>query len=185
MNNKKILHQIIRVDHAGEFGAIQIYKGQLKRFSSNHRSKKLLSLIQEMYETEKQHLDFFTKEMHKNHVRPTALLPIWRVLGYSLGYLSALLGPRGAMACTVAVEEAIVQHYQEQINLLKKLSYNLNRDEEKEDEFLNNLVKIRAEEMEHKEIGVEREARRLPFYNIANKMVKVSCKLAIFLSKRI
>ena len=116
--------------------------------------------------------------MQKNRVRPTILLPIWKVMSYSLGYISAFCGEKAAMTCTVAIEETISEHYQRQIDILKK--YDI-----KDEIFLNNIIKIREEEIEHQNTGIEGDAEQAPLYRVASRIVKTGCKFAIFLSKRI
>ena len=113
--DKYILEEIIRVDHAGEYGATRIYDGQIAIFGKN---SKIGKTIQHMVEQEQEHIETFKKLILKNHVRPTALLPLWNVAGYLLGASTALMGDKYAMACTVAVETVIAEHYKKQIKQL-------------------------------------------------------------------
>lgn len=169
-NNNKNKHtlpnRVIRVNQAGEFGAVQIYKGQLAVL----RDRPCTPVIKHMLEQEYQHLEKFNKLMIKRQVRPTALTPIWRLAGYALGAASAALGEKAAMACTVAVEEVIDQHYAEQERVL-------------DDKPLKKLItKCRAEENEHKEIGLSYGASTHPILSL---FVKTATRSAIWLSTRI
>ena len=110
------IDEIIRVNHAGEFGAQQIYHGQMEFL----RDEESVATISEMKKQEEKHFEYFKTEMTKRRVRPTILHPLWRVAGYTLGAATALMGKKAAMACTVAVEEVIEEHYQEQIEALEQ-----------------------------------------------------------------
>jgi len=165
MVNKE-LEQIIRVNQAGEFGAVQIYRGQLAVL----RRKDCASVIEHMLDQEYNHLKKFNELMVARQVRPTVLTPIWRVAGYALGVASAALGEKAAMACTVAVEEVIDQHYAEQERAL-------------DDKPLKKLItKCRKEENEHKEIGLSYGVSEYP---IMSGMIKAATRSAIWLSKRV
>ena len=122
--DKKTLEEIIRVDHAGERGAIKIYEGQLLALKTIKQDNDLKDKIELMKEHEKEHLDYFEKEIQKRKIKPTYLLPIWDLAGIALGFSTALLGRKTAMLCTASVEEVIEDHYQ---NQLKKIG-----DDEKE-----------------------------------------------------
>ena len=112
-----ILEEIIRVDHAGEYGAIRIYDGQIAVFGKN---SKIGKTIQHMAEQEQEHVETFEKLIVQHRVRPTALLPLWNIAGFALGASTALMGEKAAMACTVAVEKVIGNHYKEQVSFLAK-----------------------------------------------------------------
>ena len=116
--DQKILEEIIRVDHAGERGAIKIYEGQLLALNTIKKDEYLKNIIQEMKEQEKEHLEYFEAEIQKRKIKPTYLLPLWDLMGVSLGFGTALLGKKAAMLCTASVEEVIESHYEKQ---LKKL----------------------------------------------------------------
>jgi len=116
--DQKILEEIIRVDHAGERGAIKIYEGQLLALSTVKDDKNLKKIIEEMKEHEKEHLEYFEKEIHKRKMKPTYLLPLWDLMGISLGFGTALLGKKAAMLCTASVEEVIENHYENQLSKL-------------------------------------------------------------------
>lgn len=172
---KALLDRIIRIDHAGELGADRIYQGQyavLKRTSVG-------PLIKEMWEEEKEHLQQFEKLMVEHRARPTVMLPLWNVAGFMLGAGSALLGKEGAMACTVAVEEVIGDHYNSQIREL------MEDDPEKHKELLKIIKKFRDDELHHHDTGLEHDAEKAPFYNTLSQVIKVGCKGAIWLSEKI
>ena len=114
--DKSILHQIIRVDHAGEYGATRIYDGQIAVFG---KDSKIGKTIQHMADQEQEHIDKFNELLVEKRVRPTALLPLWNIAGFALGAGTALMGEKSAMACTVAVEKVIGEHYREQQELLE------------------------------------------------------------------
>lgn len=172
---KQIIDQILRVDHAGEYGAFYIYEGQLWAFKNK---PEIFHTIEEMKAHEAEHLNYFSKQLPLYKARPSLFLPLWKIAGFTLGAVSGLLGSKTAMACTVAVEEVIEQHYQEQLDLMKELG------EQTADIYLN-IEKFRLEEIEHKNIGLASEAENLLSYNLISNVIKAGCKLAIFLSKRI
>ena len=116
--NKKTLEEIIRVDHAGERGAIKIYEGQLLALKTIKQDNDLKDKIEEMKAQEKKHLEYFEKEIQKRKIKPTYLLPLWDLMGVGLGFGTVLLGKKSAMLCTASVEEVIEEHYKDQ---LKKL----------------------------------------------------------------
>ena len=113
--NQKILEEIIRVDHAGERGAIKIYEGQLLALNTIKKDEYLKNIIQKMKEQEKEHLEYFETEIQKRKIKPTYLLPLWDLMGVSLGFGTALLGKKAAMLCTASVEEVIESHYEKQL----------------------------------------------------------------------
>ena len=168
---RETIERIIRVDHAGEFGAKRIYQGQLAVL----RGTRWEGLIRHMQAQEQVHLDTFAKLIAERRVRPTALLPVWHVAGFALGAATALLGHRAAMACTVAVEEAIDEHYQAQEAALG----------EDEAALRGNVEKFRAEELEHRDIGLEHEAEQAPGYRLLTAAIKAGCKVAIKVSERV
>ena len=168
--DKNKIEEFLRVDHAGERGAIKIYEGQLAVLNNDQT-------IQEMLEQEKKHLDTFNKILIKRGIRPTALSPLWSVGGYLLGATTALVGRKAAMACTVAVEEVIEQHYKEQQDILEK--------ENKEKELIKIIARFRNEEIEHKNTALDHDAKDTKGYELMAKGIKRITKLAIFLSKKI
>ncbi len=169
---REILEQIIRVDHAGEYGATRIYDGQIAVFGKN---SKIGKTIQHMADQEQEHIDKFNELILENRVRPTALLPVWNIAGFALGASTAFLGEKAAMACTVAVEKVIGEHYQEQLDLLE--------DDQKD--LKKTISKFRDDELEHHDIGIEHDAESAPGYKIMSKVIEFGCKTAIAISKKI
>ena len=168
---RDVVERTIRVDHAGEYGAKRIYEGQLAVLGRT----KYGPLIEHMKAQEQVHLDTFSRLIGERRVRPTALLPFWHVAGFALGAASALLGHRGAMACTVAVEEAIDEHYRAQEDILGDDEAALRAD----------IARFRAEELEHRDTGLEHEAEQAPAYRLLSAAIKTGCKLAIKISERV
>ncbi|XP_053220310.1 5-demethoxyubiquinone hydroxylase, mitochondrial [Podarcis raffonei] len=173
--NKPVVDRIIRVDHAGEYGANRIYAGQMAVLGRTSVGP----VIRKMWDQEKDHLKKFNELMILYRVRPTILLPFWNIAGFMLGAGTALLGKEGAMACTVAVEESISHHYNNQIRTL------VEEDPEKYRELLEVIKKFRDEEMEHHDIGLDHDAELAPAYSILKNAIQMGCKAAIFLSERI
>lgn len=172
-SQKDKIHAMIRVDHAGEYGAVRIYQGQLDAL----RGSPCEETIAHMQEQERVHLATFDKFIQDRQVRPTALSPLWHVAGYAMGYLTGRLGEKAAMACTVAVEEAIDEHYAAQEATLKDMG--------SEPELYKTVVEFRQEELEHRDIGLDHGAEQAPAYALLTGAIKRASKLAIFLSKRI
>ena len=173
--DKKKLEEFIRVDHAGERGAIKIYEGQLLALKTLYKDEKLKKTIEEMKSHEKEHLDFFEKEIKKRNIKPTKLLPLWDLLGVGLGFSSTLLGKKAAMLCTASVEEVIDEHYQNQI---KQLGNNERRLKEK-------IIKFREDELNHKDIAYKKGATKEGFYSIIDIIIKTGSKIAINISEKI
>lgn len=172
---KALLDKIIRIDHAGEFGAKRIYQGQLAVLKNTPSGP----VIEEMQEEEEKHLAEFEKLMRKHRARPTVLMPLWNVAGFALGAGSALLGKEGAMACTVAVESVIGQHYNDQIREL------MEDDPEKHKELLKTLKEFRDDELHHHDTGLAHDAEKAPFYKAMSEVIKIGCKGAIWISEKI
>jgi ubiquinone biosynthesis monooxygenase Coq7 len=168
---REVVERTIRVDHAGEYGAKRIYEGQLAVLGRT----KYGPLIEHMKAQEQVHLDTFSRLIGERRVRPTALLPFWHVAGFALGAATALLGHRGAMACTVAVEEAIDEHYRAQEDILG----------DDEAELRAEIARFRAEELEHRDTGLEHEAEQAPAYRLLSAAIKTGCKIAIKISERV
>jgi ubiquinone biosynthesis monooxygenase Coq7 len=162
---RRYLEEVIRVDHAGEYGAKRIYQGQLAVLRGTRHGP----IIEHMQEQEQEHLDTFSRLIAERRVRPTALLPFWHVAGFALGAATAAMGYRAAMACTVAVEEAIDEHYQEQEATLGEDESALKAD----------IARFRAEELEHRDIGLANEAELTPAYRLLSTAIKLGCKVAI------
>ena len=163
---------MIRVDQAGEYGAARIYAGQLAVLGNRHPYAREIA---RMADQEKRHLAAFDRLVATRGVRPTALQPLWHVAGFALGAATALMGPRAAMACTVAVEEVIDQHYARQAE-------RLGADEA---ELRSTIERFRAEEEEHKDIGLANEAELTPGYRLLSGAIKVGCRAAIWASERV
>lgn len=171
LTERQMIERIIRVDHAGEYGARRIYEGQLAVLGRGVHGP----TIEHMKQQEQVHLDTFSRLIGERRVRPTALLPFWHVAGFALGAATALLGPRAAMACTVAVEEAIDEHYAAQAAALP----------EHEAPLRDTIERFRAEELEHRDIGLANEAELAPAYRLLSAAIKAGCKVAIKVSERV
>lgn len=165
------LERMIRVDHAGEYGAERIYAGQLAVLGRGEKG----DLIRHMHAQEVEHKRVFGELIARRRVRPTALLPIWHVAGFALGAVTAAIGTRAAMACTVAVEEAIDEHYAAQAASL----------DDSEPELRATIERFREEELEHRDIGLENEAELAPAYRLLSRAIKLGCKVAIAVSERV
>ncbi len=172
VGRKERLAQMLRVNHAGEYGAKRIYAGQLAVL----KDAECAPTIQHMAEQEEQHLAAFDTLLVERQVRPTVLTPFWHVAGFALGAATALMGERAAMACTVAVEEVIDEHYADQIAELEG-----NTDEAA---LKDTLVQFREEELEHRDIGLEHGAEEAPAYPLLSAAIKGASKTAIWLSTR-
>ena len=163
--------RVIRVDQAGEYGARRIYEGQLAVLKHGPAR----SAVEHMAAQEKKHLETFDRIMVERRVRPTALGPLWHAAGYALGAATALLGPKAAMACTVAVEEVIDAHYARQAAALP----------ESEGELKATIETFRAEEVAHRDLGLAHGASEAPAYPLLSGAIKAGSKLAIWLAERI
>ena len=173
--NQKTLEEIIRVDHAGERGAIKIYEGQLLALKTIKHDESLKNTIEEMKEHEEEHLRYFEKEIYKRKIKPTYFLPLWDVMGVALGFGTVLLGKKAAMLCTASVEEVIEDHYQNQI---KKLGND-------EKDLKTKIEKFRNDEVNHKNIAYETGATNKGLYSVMNKVIQTSSKIAITISEKI
>ena len=175
MISKNKIEEFIRVDHAGERGAVKIYEGQLLALNTLIKDEKLKKIIEDMKVHEKEHCEFFEKEIRKRNIKPTKLLPLWDLLGVTLGFSSTLLGKKAAMLCTASVEEVIDKHYQNQIDQLDK----------NEKELKKNIIKFREDERHHKDIAYEKGATKKGCYSILDKIIKTGSKIAINISEKI
>ena len=173
-NSKNKVEEFIRVDHAGERGAVKIYEGQLLALNTLVKDDTLKKTIEEMKVHEKEHCEFFEKEIKKRKIKPTKLLPLWDLLGVGLGFGSTLLGKKAAMLCTASVEEVIDKHYLDQINQLG--------DDEKELKI--KIIKFREDELHHKDIAYERGATKKGIYSILDNVIKTGSKIAINISEK-
>ena len=165
------LARMIRVDHAGEYGAARIYQGQLAVLGRGRHGDTLRHMLQQ----EEHHRETFAGIVADRRVRPTALLPLWHLAGYALGAVTAMIGERGAMACTVAVEEAIDEHYALQASSL----------DGDESGLRDTIETFRAEELEHRDIALANEAELAPAYKLMSQAIKLGCKVAIAVSERV
>ena len=172
-SNPKV-EEFIRVDHAGERGAVKIYEGQLLALNTLVKDESLKKTIEDMKVHEIEHCQFFEKEIKKRNIKPTKFLPLWDLLGVGLGFGSTLMGKKAAMLCTASVEEVIDKHYQNQINQLK--------DDEKE--LKNKIIKFRDDEIHHKNIAYEEGATKDGIYSIMDKIIKTGSKIAIGISEK-
>lgn len=167
--------EMIRVDHAGEFGAVQIYRGQRAVFDRIESKAHAARLIADMEEGEQEHLKTFDKLMVERGVRPTLMAPVWRVAGFGLGAVTALMGEQAAHACTEAVEEVIEEHYGRQSEELRGV-----------DSELKHVVdRFREEEIAHKQTAIAQGARSAPGYGVLSTVIKIGCRAAIRLSEKI
>ena len=174
-SNKKKIEEFIRVDHAGERGAIKIYEGQLLALNTFIKDEELKKTIEEMKEHEHEHANYFDQEIRKRGIKPTKFLPLWDLLGVGLGFGSTLLGKKAAMLCTASVEEVIDEHYQNQIDQI----------ESDEKELKKKIIKFREDELHHKDIAYEKGASKEGIYSIFDKIVKTGSKIAIRVSEKI
>ena len=162
---------MIRVDHAGEYGAVRIYEGQLAVL----KNRASADTIRHMAAQEQRHLQSFDRLVNERKVRPTALEPVWRVAGFALGAATALMGEKAAFACTAAVEEAIDEHYAAQIEALG----------ESDPEFKTMVEDFRADEAAHRQTALDNGAERAPGYRLLSQAIKAGCRAAIKLSEKI
>ena len=174
-SSKKKIEEFIRVDHAGERGAVKIYEGQLLALNTIIKDDDLKKTIEEMKLHEKEHCDFFESEIRKRKIKPTKFLPLWDLLGVGLGFGSTVLGKKAAMLCTASVEEVIDEHYQNQIN-------QLGSDEKA---LKKKITKFREDELHHKDIAYEKGATKKGFYSLMDKIIKTGSRVAINISEKI
>ena len=173
--DKKLLEEFIRVDHAGERGAVKIYEGQLLALNTFVKDENLKKTIEEMKIHEKEHCEFFENEIKKRKIKPTKFLPLWDLLGVGLGFGSTILGKKAAMLCTASVEEVIDEHYQNQIDQLGP----------EEKELKKKIIKFREDELHHKDIAYENGASKEGFYSILDKVIKTGSRIAITISEKV
>ena len=174
-SSKNKVEEFIRVDHAGERGAVKIYEGQLLALNTLVKNESLKKTIEEMKIHEKEHCEFFEIEIKKRKIKPTKFLPLWDLLGVGLGFGSTLLGKKAAMLCTASVEEVIDEHYQNQIN-------QLGSDEKV---LKKKIIKFREDELHHKDIAYDEGATKKGLYSIMDRIIKTGSKVAISISEKI
>ena len=174
-SNKNKIEEFIRVDHAGERGAIKIYEGQLLALSTLVKNDELKKTIKKMKEHEIEHANYFENEIKKRSIKPTKFLPLWDLIGVGLGFGSTILGKKAAMLCTASVEEVIDKHYQNQITQI----------ETDEKELRDKIIKFREEELHHKDIAYKEGATKKGLYSLFDKVIKTGSKIAINISEKI
>ena len=169
------LEEMIRVDHAGEYGAVQIYRGQRAVFERIEGKSHAARLIAGMEAGELEHLKTFDRLIAERGVRPTLMAPFWRVAGFGLGAVTALMGESAAHACTEAVEEVIEEHYGRQSDELEGV----------DNELKGVVDQFRADEIAHKETAIDQGARQAPGYPVLSAVIKFGCRAAIRISEKI
>ena len=168
------IESMIRVDHAGEYGAVRIYQGQLAVLKRRKGAERSVETIEHMAEQEQRHLKAFDRLINERKVRPTALEPVWRIAGFALGAATAAMGEKAAFACTAAVEEVIDEHYASQIAALE------------DDPALKGQIEdFRADEAAHRETALKEGAEQAPGYKLLSETIKAGCRIAIKLSEKI
>jgi 3-demethoxyubiquinol 3-hydroxylase len=171
---RKSLDSMLRVNQAGEYGAKRIYAGQLAVLKRRGASAEILAQIEHMASQEQTHLDKFNTMVAANQVRPTALQPVWHVAGFALGAVTAMMGEKAAMACTVAVEEVIDEHYAQQSEQLND-----------QPELKKVVDQFRDEENQHRLTALEAGAEQAAGYPILRKLIRAGSKTAIWIAERV
>ncbi|WP_395877652.1 demethoxyubiquinone hydroxylase family protein [Ehrlichia muris] len=167
LQKDNLLEQAIRVNHAGEYGAVCIYSGQEFVFRKMSVGQKIV----EMKKQEQKHFSYFDSLMKDKRIRPTVFLPVWHVMGVMLGITTALIGEDAAMACTVAVEDVISDHYRDQITMLD------------DGELKDKIIQFRNEELEHHDTAMFHNFGNASNYRVLSFFIKKACKAAICISK--
>ena len=174
-SKKSRIREMLRVDHAGEYAAVQIYRGQRAVFDKIAAKSHISSLLKEMEEGEKQHLKRFDELLVEHHARPTLFTPVWHVASFALGAGTALMGEKAAMACTSAVEDVIEKHYAEQAVELG----------DEEPELRDLVLEFREEELEHKNTAIEEGAEDAAGYPLLKSVIQAGCRMAIRVSEKV
>jgi len=169
------LAEQLRVDHAGELGAVWIYRGQHAVFNAARGKSDMASQVKEMEGHEAVHLKAFDALLNTRQVRPTLMTPLWRLAGFALGAGTALLGEKAAHACTEAVETVIEGHYADQIRDLSV----------REPELADQLATFRADELAHRDHAIEAGARSAPGYDLLSTVIQAGCRVAIKLAEKV
>lgn len=167
--------EMLRVDHAGEYGAVAIYRGQQAVFRRNAKTREIADQLKEMEAEEQKHLDAFDRLLVERHVRPTVMNPLWGVAGYGLGVVTALIGEKAAHACTEAVENVIEQHYAAQAQEVA----------EEEPELAATFAEFREDELQHRDTAVEQGAHEAPAYGLLSRVITAGCHAAIKITEKI
>lgn len=168
--------EMLRVDHAGEYGAVAIYRGQLAVFERQNGKEKIVGQLREMRDEEQDHLDAFDRMLAAGHVRPTLMSPVWNAAGFALGVGTALLGEKAAHACTEAVETVIEEHYGDQVTELTEAG---------ETELAAKMAKFQEEEIAHKDLAASEGAHEAPAYPLLSAFIRTGCRIAIRISEKI
>lgn len=172
---ERIKDEMLRVDHAGEYGAVQIYRGQMAALKNASSQKESYTEIKHMAAQESVHLNHFNQLLPKRNIRPSAISPLWRIGGFMMGAMTALTSKENAMACTESVETVIGEHYNEQISYF----------EEKGDDEIETLKKFRDEELEHLEYAVQDGAKEAKAYHTSDNLITTICKSVIRIAEKI
>lgn len=175
--NANRLAEMLRVDHAGEYGAVAIYRGQRAVFDARPHKSDIAAEIAEMEAGEIEHLETFDRLLAERGVRPTVLSPIWNIAGFGLGAATALMGEKAAMACTEAVEDVIEKHYAEQIAALE--------NDAEEADLTATLIKFREDEIGHKTAAENAGAKEAPGYSLLSAAIRFGCRSAIKIAEKI
>jgi ubiquinone biosynthesis monooxygenase Coq7 len=173
---KDLLDEMIRVDHAGEYGAKRIYDGQLAVFGRLPQTQKIATALSRQRDEEEAHLTRFNEIVRERGVRPTALAPLWHVAGFALGAATALIGEKAAHACTAAIEEVIDEHYRAQIDALENVTG--------EKELRDTIESFRRDEVRHREEALAAGAQDAPGARLIGQAIKTACRIAIKLSEK-
>jgi ubiquinone biosynthesis monooxygenase Coq7 len=173
---KAALEEMIRVDHAGEYGAVQIYKGQLAVFGRLPQTQKIAATLRRQHDEEEAHLARFDEIVNERGIRPTAFAPLWHVAGFALGAATALMGEKAAHACTAAIEEVIDEHYSAQVAALDKQGG--------ETELRETIESFRRDEVRHRDEAIEAGAHEAPGARLLGQAIKTACRVAIRLSEK-
>ena len=169
------LAEILRVDHAGELGAVHIYRGQRTVFGQAPGKARISGQLEEMESHEARHLSRFETLLAERRVRPTLMAPLWRLAGFTLGAGTALMGEKAAHACTEAVETVIGEHYARQVAELA----------DREPALSEELSGFRDEELAHRDLAIEEGAKAAPAYPLLSAAIRFGCRAAIRISEKI
>ena len=169
------LAEMLRVDHAGEYGAVAIYRGQQAVFRQSRATQAMADQLAEMQAEEQKHLDAFDRMLVEEGVRPTLLTPVWNAAGYGLGVVTALMGEKAAHACTDAVETVIEEHYADQARAA----------EAERPDLAATFREFREDELHHRDVAVEGGAREAPFYRLLSRVIRRGCHAAIAVSEKV
>lgn len=194
--NKEMIENIVRVNHSGEYGAVKIYLGQIKAtkhreffqkiFFNKNNTVELLNILNEMYQQEIPHYQYFKQLINELKIRPSIFLPLWSLLGFFSGYFSSLLGKSVAMTCTTGIEEVIGKHYSSQLSQLNQMlnGNNISYDNNILNNLSKNITQFMYDELEHLNTGIEYGAQSMYGHFYLNVLVKFTTKVAILVAKR-